>query len=101
MTLELVQNDTSPVLTYTLSADLTGATAEAHIKRPDKTVFVRPVTLVDAAAGQVSFGFTDGDLALAGLHYVEVQVTYSNTEIQTFFKDGRRRQMFLVTREIG
>lgn len=87
MTLTMTTGDTSPDLTFTVNADLTGATAEVHIKKPDNTVLSRAVTVTDAVNGQGVVAWVAGDTDQQGTHAVEVQVTFSNGKIQTFGPD--------------
>lgn len=73
--------------TLTLSGTglvLTGATASAHIKRPDGTLIVRPVTFDGTTA---KFTWAAGDLNVRGSYVGEVQVTYSSGAVQTFKVD--------------
>jgi hypothetical protein len=97
--LRFTVNDTAPALTGTLSASLVGATATAHIKRPDKTVLTKPVTITDAANGGWSVTWAAGDLSVSGTYYVEVQVTYSDTTVQTFAYDAQGVAQFYVRNE--
>lgn len=93
MPLQLVQGDTAPVLTFNLNANLTGATAVAHIRRTDptattvvftKSVTVGTITIGPPAVSACSVDWATGDLAYLGTHYLEVQVTFSSGKIQTF-----------------
>jgi hypothetical protein len=102
MTLKLTSGDTSPALTGTVSADLTGAAAVVHIKRPDRSVFTKAVTVTDAATGAWLVEWVDGDLTQVGTHMVEVQVTFSNNAIQTFaINEQGQRNTFVVREQIG
>lgn len=84
--------DTAPTLTGTVSASLVGATVVVHIKRPRPlTVLSKTATVTDAAAGAWSVAFATGDLAQAGLHYVEVEVTFSNGKVETFALTGAEK----------
>ena len=81
--------DTAPALTGRLTTagvpkDVTGATLEVHIAKPDATVLTRAATVTAALTGDWSMAWQTGDLAQAGGYRVEVQVTYSNTTLQTF-----------------
>jgi uncharacterized lipoprotein NlpE involved in copper resistance len=89
MTLTLTTGDTAPALTGTVNADLTGATAEVHIKRPDRTVLTKAATITDAETGAWSIEWDGADLAQSGHHYVEVEVTFASGDIQTFSANSR------------
>lgn len=94
--------DTAPALTGAVSAELTNATLEVHVARPDGSVFSHAGTAVDAVAGTWSMQLVDGDLTLAGVYRVEVQVTFGGGQVQTFaFDDEERVNTFTVRDQIG
>lgn len=99
--LELTVGDTAPTLTFTVNADITGATLEIHVRRPDGTTFTRPAGVVDGPAGRGSSTLTTGNLNQAGRYYLEVQVTFSGGAIQTFRKKAGRDVSFLVGDQIA
>lgn len=76
--------DNSPDLSGTVNADLTGADLEAHIKKPDGTVLTKTATAVDATAGTWAATWEVDDLSVVGKHEVELQVTFSGGQVQTF-----------------
>lgn len=85
--------DTAPPLTGTCSnqtgntltpANLTGATVALHIAPPTGAVLTKTPDIVSAAAGTWSYDWEVGDLDEAGTWRVEVQVTFSDTTVQTF-----------------
>lgn len=76
--------DTAPALTGVINADLTGATAVAHIRKPDRTVLTKTATVTDALSGAWSAAWTVGDLDQEGRWSVELQVTFAGGAIQTF-----------------
>ncbi|MGN6245093.1 MAG: BppU family phage baseplate upper protein [Motilibacteraceae bacterium] len=76
--------DTAPALTGTVNADLTGASAAVHVRKPDATVIDAPATITDPATGAWSYAWQVGDLDVTGAWAVELQVTYSGGEVQTF-----------------
>lgn len=81
--------DTAPLLTGTVGASLVGATARVHIRRSDGTVINQPVTIIDPAAGTWSYAWAVDDLNGRGAWPVEVEVTFSNGKVQTFYQaDG-------------
>lgn len=79
--------DTFPDLTGSVNADLTGATIQLNVARPDGTVFSHAGTVVLAVAGTWSMAFVAGDLNQSGVYRVEAQVTFSNGKTQTFYYD--------------
>lgn len=81
---EFTVGDTAPDLTGTVNADLTGATVELHIRKPDQTVLTKAGIVTDAATGAWSYTWATGDLGTPGVWTVEAQVTYSNERVQTF-----------------
>lgn len=85
----LTVGDTTPGLTGSIPASLVGATAiTAHVKRPDGTVLSRVLVPVDAAAGTWELPvWTAGDLNEAGWYELEVQVTFADDSVQTFWAD--------------
>ena len=98
-----VAGDLAPDLTGTCSsgttpANLTGATLELHLTRPDKTVITRAGIIVDGASGTWRYEWQAGEL-VAGRWEVEVQVTYSNGKPQTFPADRPAR--FIVRAQIA
>lgn len=82
--------DTGPNLVATLtsipSSAFTGATCQVHVRKPGGTTVTLPGGQVtfDTAAGTVTVAWAAGDLDTAGNWLFEVQVTYSNGQIQTF-----------------
>ena len=98
-----VTGDTAPDLTGTCTsagspANLTGATLELHLTRPDKTVITRAGVVVDGASGTWRYTWQTGELA-AGTWAVELQVTYSGGGVQTFPAD--RPAYFSVRNQIA
>jgi len=91
--------DTGPALAGSINANLTGATATVHIRRPDRTVITKPATITDAANGGWSIDWATGDLSIRGKHYVEVEVTFSSGKIQTFSQNAGGSDSTFVVRE--
>jgi hypothetical protein len=88
MSLELTVGDSAPTLTGHVNADLTAATLEVHILKPDGAIINRARSVVGAATeGNWSLALIAGDLSVPGRYFVEVQVTFSGPKIQTFRKD--------------
>lgn len=75
--------DTAPALSGSVNTDVTGATIELHLRRPDRTVLTRAATVTDATTGAWSMDWQTGDLEQDGSWSVEAQITYSDATIQT------------------
>jgi hypothetical protein len=94
VTATLTVNDTRPDAVLSCSSDgvasnLIAATAVLHITRPDGTKITRTApaggfTITTAATGVCTYRWQAGDLTVAGVYLLEVQVTYSDAGIQTF-----------------
>ena len=68
-----------------VSADLTGAASvEVNIKTPDRTVVTKTATIGDPAAGEWSISYAANDFVREGVYRLEVEVTFSSGEVQTF-----------------
>jgi len=95
--------DTAPALTGTVSANLTSTTIEVHIRRPDGTTISRAGTITAVGPpGGWSLTLQSGDLSVAGLYTVEVQVTFSGGAIQTFaYDDAGSSNTFTVRDQLG
>jgi hypothetical protein len=82
--------DTAPTFTATLTTDgaaanLTGAAVVLHFATPSGALSPA-ASLVDAAAGTISYSWAADDLsdARVGVWSWEAQVTFSNGKVQTF-----------------
>jgi len=94
--------DTAPTITGTVNADLSGASLVVNVARPDGTVFTHTGTATTPLAGKWSCTLAAGDLNQAGIYRVEVQVTYSDTTVQTFaFDTDEQFNNFPVRDQIG
>ena len=90
------QNDTSPSFQVTLldANDvpilLTGATVRLHVKplNGGSNLDV-PMTIVNPTGGVVLYDWSTGDTSTAGTYSAEIQVTYSDSSIETFPNDDR------------
>lgn len=80
--------DTAPALTGIVNADLTGATAVAHLRKPDATVVTKAATITDALTGAWAVAWSAGDLDQGGSWKMELQVTFAGGAIQTFGPQG-------------
>lgn len=76
--------DTGPALAGDVNADLTGASVELHIRKPDGTVLTEPAVITDPTAGAWSRAWAPGDLDKDGIWRVEAQVTFASGIVQTF-----------------
>lgn len=93
--IKLVQGDTLPTITVTLTdeftgvaVDLTGATVVVKFRAAGSTTLLTTLacTLVGAAAGIFSFSFPSPALDVdPGLYEGEIQVTFSGGEIQSVY----------------
>lgn len=97
MAFSIKQNDTSPSLQATLKdaslnpIDLTGATVMFHMKSVDGTIKVdRQMTVTNAAGGVVQYDWQSGDTDTVGTYYVEFEVTYADSSVETFPNNGNR-----------
>lgn len=79
-----------------LAADLTGATVLAHLQRHNGEAFTKECTITDPAEGAWSFAYTAEDFDTAGYYRLELEVTYSNGEVQTFAKETNGRNDLVI-----
>lgn len=82
-----------PTLTGSVQTAVTGASLEAHIKRPDATVVTRSCTIVDAPTGKWSCALQAADLNQAGDYLLEIQVTFAGPLPLTFAVDADSRDV--------
>lgn len=99
LTLTVGDTGAGATATGTCNAVITGATLALNIKRPDGTVFTEAASIVDGAAGTWSAEFESGDLTVSGEYLVEVQVTYSGGDIQTFALDTAGKPVKFYVRD--
>ncbi len=93
------RNDTAPAFTATLRdsagdpINLTGATILFLMRNPrTRTLKVSgAMTIVSATAGTVRYDWVAGDTDRAAVYQVEVQVTFSDTTIETFPNGSHHR----------
>lgn len=83
------QNDTSPAIRQELTSDgevvdLSGASVSFIMEGK----FDRTASIVDAAAGLVSYSWQAGDTATAGEFRSEWEVTFSDGKVETFPNAG-------------
>lgn len=106
MAFSIKQNDTSPSLQATLKdaalnpVDLTGATVMFHMKSIDGTVKVdQQMTITNASGGVVQYDWQSGDTDTVGTYYVEFEVTYADSSVETFPNNGNK--VVSVVRELN
>jgi hypothetical protein len=80
--------DNAPNLTGSVNTDVTGASIELHLRRPDHTVLSRAAGITDAATGAWTMPWQADDLTQDGRWEVEAQITYSNGTVQTVGPDS-------------
>lgn len=94
MAFTLVQNDTSPAITATLTADgtavdLSGATVKFQMtNRANETKVNASATVTDATAGTVSYQWQTGDTDTTGWFRGRWEVTFSDGTIRSFPAPG-------------
>ena len=95
MAFNIKQNDTSPSLEATLKdaqlvpIDLMGASVKFHMKSSDGVVKVNQnMIITDTDNGVVQYNWVTGDTDTVGAYYIEFQVTYSDSSIETFPNNG-------------
>lgn len=79
-TLELVENDTEPLVLNFSGTDITGWAIEVHIGYP--TPLVRTATIVDGPGGLAQVSWLPGDL-VPGVWGGEIQITKPGPIVQT------------------
>jgi hypothetical protein len=95
MAFSIKQNDTSPSLQALLKdadrnpIDLVGAEVRFHMKAVGGSIKVdAPMTIVDVAGGVIQYDWASGDTDTVGTYYVEFEVTYSDSSVETFPNTG-------------
>lgn len=88
-----VQGNTSPAITATIHdeddptvpIDLTGATVRFQMRKPDDRLFTVDAiaTVVNSAAGQVSYSWAITDLAVPGEYDTQWEITFPDGKVQT------------------
>lgn len=85
----------TPVLSGKINAATVGASAQVHIKPPTGSVVNRAATTLDDngdGTSSWSLALIDGDVAVVGEYQIEVEVTFSDSSVQTFALDANGRQ---------
>lgn len=85
-----VQGDNEPSITATLTRaaaaeDLTGATVKFQMRKADDKYYTvnAAATVVDAAAGTVSYSWGASDLNVTGEYLVQWEVTFISGRVET------------------
>ncbi len=86
------QGDTTPPLTVTLQhntvpINLTGATVRFHMSPAIQgvgSVVNAPGVVLDAPAGRVRYMWAVSDVAAAGVHRAEFEVTFADGTVESF-----------------
>lgn len=85
------QGDTSPAIEVTLKdlngdvINLAGASVRFHMSTKGlKALVDEQATLVDAPNGRVKYVWSPGDTDVAGEHFAEWEITYSDGSTETF-----------------
>ena len=89
---KIKQGDTAPAFTATLTdgagaaINLTGATALFLMKnrKTRELVVSAAATITGATTGKVSYAWAAGDTDIPGGYDVEIQITFSDSTIETF-----------------
>lgn len=106
MAFKIKQNDTSPALQATLKdaslsvINLTGATVRFHMKSVGGTVKIdAPMDIISALGGVVRYDWQAGDTDTVDTYYIEFEVTYVDSSVETFPNDGS--DVLNVVRELS
>jgi hypothetical protein len=95
-TFYIKQNDTAPSIQMTLTdpagdpVDLTSAASvNFHMKEAGQSIKIEgAATIVDANLGTVKYDWAAGDTDTPGTYQCEVEITYSDSTVQTVPNDG-------------
>jgi hypothetical protein len=106
MAFTIKQNDTSPSIQVTLedsasvAIPLVGASVKLHMKSLDGVIKINEaMTIADADNGVVQYDWQTGDTDTVGIYYIEFQVTYSDSSIETFPNSGN--EVVSVVRQLN
>ena len=96
MAFRIKTNDTSPSLVVTLTdyagnkVNLTGATARFHMKKYGASSLKvdAAATVSSALNGKVTYDWSASDTDTAGTYYGEIEITYSDSKVETFPNNG-------------
>jgi hypothetical protein len=97
----MVKNDLKPSVLATLKyadgtvVDLTGCTAEFHLKQGDTVLIDKSAVILDPTTnGQVRYDWEAGETAYTGLCNAEFEITFSDGEKMTFPTKGDLEVVF-------
>ena len=106
MAFSIKQNDTSPALQATLkdtsltAVDLTGATVRLHMNSIEGTSKIdAAMAVTNALGGVVQYDWQAGDTDTVGTYYVEFQVTFPDSSVETFPNNGNK--VVSIVRELN
>jgi hypothetical protein len=106
MAFYIKQNDTSPSVSATLKdandtvINLTGCTVMFHMEAVDGTLKVdAEMTVTDATGGVVQYDWEVGDTDTAGTYYVEFEVTYGDSAVETF--PNNNKEVIIIRPELN
>ena len=96
MAFRIKTNDTSPKLAVTLEdansvpVNISGSTVRFHMKALGATSLKvdAPMTITNATGGIVEYSWVSSDTNTAGTYYGEVEVTYTDSAVETFPNNG-------------
>lgn len=103
MTLNYVQNDTAPGITFNVTrsgkaVDLTGATVKFKIQDPDDLTETNAAhntctIVLPATNGQCTYAILAGDIPNAKVYQCDLSITWANSTVETSYQ-----QVFLNVR---
>ena len=96
MAFRIKTNDTKPLLIVTLKdhagakVDISGATARFHMKKYGASSLKVDAlaSVTNGSEGQVSYSWSASDTDTAGTYYGEIEITYSDSKVETFPNNG-------------
>ena len=96
MAFRIKTNDTKPLLIGTLKdpagakVDISGATARFHMKKYGASSLKVDAlaSVTNGSEGQVSYSWSASDTDTAGTYYGEIEITYSDSKLETFPNNG-------------
>lgn len=106
MAFYIKQNDTSPSIQAALkdasgtAINLTGASVQFHMEDVTGTLKVdAAMTVTDASNGVVQYDWVSGDTNTVGTYYVEFEVTYADSSIETF--PNNNKEVIIIRPELN
>lgn len=106
MAFYIKQNDTSPSIQAALkdasgsAINLLGASVQFHMEAVDGTLKVdAAMTVTDTSGGVVQYDWQAGDTDTAGTYYVEFEVTYADSSVETF--PNNNKEVIIIRPELN